>query len=161
MLSGLRVAFGLGLFAASALVLHAQEPSGVVGYIAFVDPATGERWIPKGEGGTVRGYPREIAVIFRNRADNREHRVAIENWAGNMTFADSVKYEITFTGTPIDTPPIWLRRTGEGGGPMQVQVNFERWRFDRVEAGPWRMFEGGRETTVPLTRRASPFPGLR
>ena len=108
-LRALACGFLLALCAAPVLAV-AQEPSGVVGYIAFIDPQTGQRWIPKGETGALQGYPREISVA--------------------------------------------------GGGPRQIQFHFDRWRYDRVEAGPWRLFSGGRETPVPLTRRASPFPDL-
>jgi hypothetical protein len=132
----------------------------VVGYIAFIDPQTGQRWIPKGETGALQGYPREISVVFRSKADGREHRVNIENWAGNVVFRDAVKYEIAFTHSDFSETPALLGRSGAGGGPRQIQFHFDRWRYDRVEAGPWRLFSGGRETPVPLTRRASPFPDL-
>jgi hypothetical protein len=142
-------------------VAHAQEPSGIVSYIAFTDPGTNERWIPKTADGAVIGYPVAIVVIFRSKTDGRESRVRVENPGPTVVFADAAKYEITFTHSDYADPPILLGRSAGSSGPRQVQFHYDRWRFDRVEIEPWRLFSGGRETRVPLNRRGSPFPDLR
>jgi len=140
---------------------YAQRPSGVVGYIAFIDPATGERWSPRSAEGAVLGAPRQLVFTFRS-GDGREQRVAIEDWAGSQVLPDAVKYEVEFHHHPI-FDPTWLRPSaGARPAPMQIHFNFERWTYVSVEAGPWRLLSSeGRETSVPLARRATPFPDLR
>src|SRR6266496_3481235 len=106
---------------AAPAVALAQEPSGVVGYIAFTDPRTNERWIPINDAGNLMGYPGLITVVFRSKTDGREHRVSIENWAGTMRLRDAIKYEITFTHSDFatDTPPMLLESREAGSRPRQ------------------------------------------
>ncbi len=145
---------------AAPAIARAQEPSGIVGYIAFTDPSTNERWIPKTPDGAVIGYPAAIVVVFRSKSDGREQRVRVENVGPTVTFPNAMKYEITFSHSDFADPPNELHGTGPTGA-RGIQYNFDRWRFDRVEAEPYRMFSGGRETRVPLNRRGTPFPDLR
>ncbi|HEY8243810.1 MAG TPA: hypothetical protein VII68_10140 [Casimicrobiaceae bacterium] len=146
-------------FLAGALLLaspaFAQDPSGVYGYIAFTDPATGARWLPD------RGYPAEIAVVFRAVAGGREHRTSFENQGCIARFPTACMYEIRFNYTEVDTLPTALATSGASTGPRQVQYNPRNWRYDRVEVGPWRFAFGPSSAPIPITRRASPYSDLR
>ncbi|HEY7481980.1 MAG TPA: hypothetical protein VH680_15805 [Gemmatimonadales bacterium] len=151
---GLLVLVGLAQ-AGTVPSVSAQDPSGVYGYIAFTDPASGTRWVPD------RGYPAEIAVVFRSVADGREHRASFINPGCQARFPTACMYEIAFNYTDVETTPTALARSGGATGPSQIQYNPRSWRYDRVEVGPWRFAFGTTSEPLPLSRRATPYADLR
>lgn len=143
------------LAALGAAPAFAQEPASVYRYIALIDPASGEKWIPKDDRGNLMGYPQSFTVYFRPASGaGAPASVTIEGGLpGSVTFATYVRWEIRFDhGRSLSTVP---ERVG-----LTVRYNPELWRFDRVELGPWRSLEPS-IGTIPLTRRPEPFPDIR
>lgn len=139
-----------------------MEPASVYGYVAFIDPATGERWIPEGRSGGTDGYISRVILVFSAVSNPRDTRsVIFENIGGAIMkggWGSAMRYEVRFDFRSL---------TGRAGEPIAIRsdrgplvgYNPAEWTFtDGITLEPWVSLGLGK---IPLTQRATPFPELR
>jgi hypothetical protein len=138
---------------------RAPEPTGVYGWIAIVDPATGQKWLPlREETGRAGGYPSAIEVRFVPVLGGSPVTVSFRASEGiQMDLARNAwRYAIDFEHvTTMTGPPA-------RGGTAGVRYNPALWRFAGVEMGPYNYNRpsGIRLWSVDFDQRSSPFSDL-
>jgi hypothetical protein len=147
------------------------EPSGVHGWVAIIDPRTGERWVPTSESapGVLETRPGHLYIKFRKVGSPIDkaaqiHTVTIGNTGvgfhvdGNRKawyYSISFSHETLLTGTP-DTVNAYT---------PTVRYNPNLWTFYTVEFPYYDHSVLGDGITrvlwrVEFTRRVTPFPDL-
>jgi hypothetical protein len=107
------------------------EPSHVWGYITFIDPATGQKFLPSSldyDPPVVNGYPEAIYIIFRSADGTRTTRV---------TFLNSDFLLTSRLGTTAYIYSVHLIQDYRAAEPLTGNGNFVRynpdqWSFDSV-----------------------------
>lgn len=144
---------------------RSPEPTGVHGWVAIVDPGSGERWLPydyEREPPAVRGYPMGARLRFEPvlGGPSVTVRVAAAGRIRPDTAHNAYHYAIPFEHSATMTgPPI------ESGGGASVRYNPAFWRLARIEIEELRhtaSSESGARVTwsVDFEERAAPFPDL-
>lgn len=138
---------------------RAPEPTGVYGWIAIVDPATGQKWLPlREETGGAGGYPSAIDVRFEPVFGGSPVTVSYRAGAGIQMDPErnAWRYAIDFDHvTTMTGPPAKAGSTG-------VRYNPAEWRFAGVDMGPYYHDRPGgiRLWTVDFEPRSSSFGDL-
>jgi hypothetical protein len=142
----------------------APEPAGVYGWIAIVDPGTGERWLPldyEYDPPRLFGYPVYISVLFRRIG--RNDSIAVSFGASEGLTADRARnawrYAIRFQHVSTMTGPPARSESGT------LRYNPSAWRFVRVAVGEYRWSVREQNATrvlwqVPFAPRPQPFADL-
>jgi hypothetical protein len=141
---------------------RSPEPTGVYGWIAIVDPATGQKWLPYlEERDRVGGYPSAINVRFQPILGGSPATVSFRAGVGIQIdpARNAWRYAITLVHVATMTGP--PAKAGSAG----VRYNPARWRFAGLEMGPYshdqRRPDGNRRLwTVDFRQRSSAFGDL-
>ena len=138
---------------------RAPEPTGLYGWIAIVDPRTGQKWLPQQEeNGRVGGYASAIHLHFEPIFGGSPVTVSFRAAVGiEMDLAHNAwRYTIDFDHiTTMTGPPA-------KGGSAGVRYNPAEWRFAGLQMGPYYHDRPGgiRVWSVDFAQRASPFGDL-
>jgi len=121
------------------------EPTGVYGWIAIIDPVTGERWLPRDheyDPPRLRGYPASIDLRFEPVFGGSPVTVSFRAGAGLALdpARDAWRYSIGFDHVGTMTGP------PAASGTNAVRYNPDDWRFAAVAVGEyrWSVREGDR-----------------
>jgi hypothetical protein len=137
------------------------EPTGVYGWIAIVDPQSGQAWLPldyEQNPPPVHGYPTAINVQFIRSDGGEQRSVALAGGEGLRADRErgAWRYSIRFDHVATMTGPPAV------GDPGAVRYNPAQWRFVNVTVDEYRWSVLGRGSTtvlwsVPFARRGALF----
>jgi hypothetical protein len=149
------------------------EPSRIYGYVAFVDPTTGTKWIPKvpdhptadfaqsgvmtvrfvNPAGQTLDYRHQELMYVARTADGTNQLVSVNN--GGFAWC----YDIELHPDLSEGSPRSGHTSSYGHGDA-IYYNSDQWRFLEVASVDDAWVGPPGTPTIPFTRRSQPFPDL-